>query len=304
MIGYLTLLHPVDRNGALDRSAVPIFCKLLEKLDSGENQGHYGLLSSHAPHSVKDEHYKDGKLPYYAGRTVSPGFVAHWCSDDLGSLPGSFAFARVEYRHTELVEESDTRFLEQPRVAVCSEALTTENQNMLAQTLDQYTIDALGPESPLGVRVGQAVLAQEKVAKHPFDMTSVIAPSSIVFHAKESGSSHKLYLFIVWVGGSVFLLWHSNSDLVMEAVQALNQDGHHTASDNVDVIDREALRPTSTSMTIGFSCVPVRSVLSVNYSVLLRALVRDISRAGPRSLRLSATVARILYRILRTKVPT
>lgn len=151
-----------------------------------------------------------------------------------------------------------------------------DNAAELAEIIDQHTIDPLSTQPTLSSRL-QPALGRSDTGG---GMCGVLAPSSLLLNPGHY--SVKPCVFVVWIAGSLFLLWHTNPMLVVDVVNTLNGD-------------RKILPHVSN--TIGYSQLALMGTLHINYNLYLKHTIRDMSRAGPHVTRLSTVIARTIYRL-------
>jgi len=270
MFGYLILTHPIGTDGQFIKTACPTFQMLIKRLSMGECNGFYGLLCSQATNASRDswEYRGRGELPYHADSISQTDLIPAWADDDLGMITGAFACASVS-------DEPSSCGVYQDKPRTVGMVLGNDASEMVG-LIDQYTIDTLPTQTPLQSRI-LPVLEQLDTGA---GVCIALAPSTLVLHP--GNSSIKLSLFVVWIAGSLFLIWHSNPMLVTDVISSLNGD--------------RTLIPHM-SNTIGYSQLSLRGLLPLNYNLYLKHTIRDMSRAGQHSLRLSTIIARTIYRI-------
>lgn len=270
MFGYLVLTHPVGADGQFVRMAHPTFATLVSRISAGESYGMYGLLSSQPTRASSNswEYAGRSELPYHVETTKQADLASVWANDDLGVLPGAFACASYGDE-----PGSCGQFQGKPR-SVC--LLTGADSQALADLIDCHTIDPLPGQMTLYSRITPLLESSDMGG----GMCVALAPSTLLLNPGDRPV--KVCLFVIWIAGSLFLLWHDNPRLVVDTINALNGD--------------RSLIP-HISNTIGYSQIALYGTLHINYNLYLKHTIRDMSRAGQHSMRLSTVVARTIYRI-------
>lgn len=277
MFGYLVLTHPIGADGQFVKQAHPVLGKLIRRISAGESYGMYGLLSSQPTKASSNtwEYAGRSELPYHVELVEEPqaegavkDLLPMWADDDLGVLPGSFGCASIvpQLGHCGL-------FQGKPRTVSMA---TSADAGELSAAVDGHTIDPLPAQMALHHRLGPVL----DTADVGGGVCLVLAPSTLLLNP--GTNSVKLCLFVVWIAGSLFLLWHDNPLLVVDAINSLNGD-------------REAIPHVSN--TIGYSLIALHGTLHINYNLYLKHIIRDMSRAGQHSMRMSTVIARTIYRI-------
>lgn len=297
MFGYATLYHGVKTRDQFDHSSHPVFVELLTRIAGSERIGACGVLSS-KPSSVvrKFPEYNGIKtVPYSASPFLNtPNKILEHAPSD-GTMPGEFAFGnRLSYEAGCSVNFSATVALDgvSPRTFVSADY--GHNLSALAAYIDQTTMMPV-EGVPLAVRIQDAVAASEQL----FDtdrgslffpegggpcFTVSIAPTTLAF-VRAPNAKQTLSLFVVWIHSSLYLIWHSNRDLVIEAILSLN------GADFNQYIKR-------ISHTIGYSEIPVNGTYALHIQAQLDAFVDDTTRTKDAfPIRMSAAIGRLLHRI-------
>lgn len=270
MFGYLVLTHPIGMDGQFIKHAHPVFSEMVRRIAGGESFGFSGLLSSQPTKASSGSREYSGRseLPFHVEMVEQLDLVSKWADDELGTLPGAFACATNRFQSGEHGE-----FQGKSRAAVI---VNGDNAAELAEIIDQHTIDPLSTQPTLSSRL-QPALGRSDTGG---GMCGVLAPSSLLLNPGHY--SVKPCVFVVWIAGSLFLLWHTNPMLVVDVVNTLNGD-------------RKILPHVSN--TIGYSQLALMGTLHINYNLYLKHTIRDMSRAGPHVTRLSTIIARTIYRL-------
>ena len=276
MFGYLVLTHPIGADGQFIKQAHPVLGHLIKRVSVGERQGMFGLLSSQPTKASSGswEYAGRNELPYHVEvarddeGTAMTDLIPQWAADDLGILPGAFGCASVGNQVSFC-----GMFQDKSRTVGI---VTNADSQTLVNDIDCHTIDPLPAQMTLHSRLNP-VLDKADVGG---GMCVVLAPSTLLL--TPGNESVKLSLFVVWIAGSLFLLWHDNPMLVIDSINSLN--GDRTLIPHV-------------SNTIGYSQIAMSGTLHINYNLYLKHTIRDMSRAGPHSMRLSTVIARTIYRI-------